>query len=752
MPAVKPNDAARAAARLLARGLHGVLRGLGLTFVLIVLIAAGLFGWAYKRFSPEDARRLAAEQLTALLHRETTIERLVISPRGLKVIGLRVKGHAGVGDLLSCDTALLTVRLKSLAQRRLEFDTVLLESPQISLLRDADGSWNLADLFRSSGTPNGSAALALAAAETVVENGELRVDDRLRARKYELKNLSLRVDAFDTEKSFPVETSFTTADSFAGHTVTAEVTARGRVDLAGLRWSSATATADSLRVRVAGVTLDGRASVTGFLAPRVEAQASAPTMGTPQWQGLFGKDWALTLPPAKWTLKGDFPDAGMFDADRIALETPAGSASATGVVDFAADTPTLSAEVTAVDADLARFASWWPAMAPHALSGKATLHASITGWPGRLVARDADLSVRDFAGTWGARRVEGVDGEASATEEFAKLKVTTSKGTFFAIGNEFDEIALSFALDKQTANLDRLALRWGGSRVRLRAKADLKKSPEGRTTMSEVAVSGGADKVDWMAGARLWNDIRAAISTRAATADDAEDSKPWLRTFKYSIPRNFPDTHGHLKVLQVTHPNFHCADVDLMWNVHGVTPEMDKIGGEARLSFGPGRVEDISEAQGANKFLNVVFLPFIFMHKMNKLSVFSTATAYPKSLDFRRIDGEYGAAKGVAKTRYFHVDSDQLVAYAEGDADFGRERVDMNILTRLGGYDGTLPEWWVDEKGRPAIGFRVKGDMNKPELEPRFKKIEENEIEQKVDAARAAAAKRFEALEKLQTW
>src|SRR6185312_17390403 len=152
-------------------------------------------------------------------------------------------------------------------------------------------------------------------------------------------------------------------------------------------------------------------------------------------------------------------------------------------------------------------------------------------------------------------------------------------------------------------------------------------------------------------------------------------------------------------------------------------------------------------------FLNVVFLPFIFMHKMNKISVFSTATAYPKSLDFRGIDGEYGASHGVATIRYFHVDSDQLVAYAEGTADFGRELVDMNVLTRLGSYYGTLPDWWVDEKGRPSIGFRVKGDMNNPGTpEPRFKKIGENEIENDVETARARAKKRFENLEKLQTF
>ncbi|HEX4047619.1 MAG TPA: AsmA-like C-terminal region-containing protein, partial [Elusimicrobiota bacterium] len=324
-----------------------------------------------------------------------------------------------------------------------------------------------------------------------------------------------------------------------------------------------------------------------------------------------------------------------------------------------------------------------------------------------------------------------------------------SKGKVTAIGNVFDDVSGELTLDKQNVTIERLALRWGGSRVRLRARLVRRTAP----APNLIELSGGVDKVDWDAAGRLWDDIRSAISTRAATADEtADDSRPWLRTFKYSIPRGFPDTTGHVHIGEVSNPDFNCRDVELLWSLRGVTPALDKINGEARLSIGPGRVNDIPAVQDANSFLRVVFMPFIFMHRMNKLSVFSTATAYPKSLDFRRIDGEYGAAHGVATTRYFHVDSDQLVAYAEGTADFGKEQVDMNILTRLGSYDGTLPEWWVDEKGRPAIGFRVKGDINKPDLEPRFKKIAEDEIENDVEAARARSQKRFLNLEKLQTF
>ncbi len=210
------------------------------------------------------------------------------------------------------------------------------------------------------------------------------------------------------------------------------------------------------------------------------------------------------------------------------------------------------------------------------------MRASITGWTGRLQASEANLSLRDFAGVWSGRRVDGADIDAAATDEFSQMKASASKGTVTAIGNVFEEIAGAVTFDKQNVTIERLAMKWGGSRVRLRARLTRKTAP----TPNQVELSGSVDKIDWDAGARLWADIRAAISTRTAAADGAEE-RPWLRTFKYSIPRGFPDTIGHVRVGEVSHPNFKCKDADLLWSIRGVTPALDKVSGEARLSLRP---------------------------------------------------------------------------------------------------------------------------------------------------------------------
>lgn len=739
--------ALKRALRLLFAAFRTVLRGFGLSFIVLVLLFGGFAAYVYHKFGPEDARLMAVAQLEAMLHRQVTIERLVLAPRGLKIKGLRVRRvNAADGDLLVCDTALVTVKLRPLLRRRLEFDALRLESPQISLTREADGSWDIADLFTTTKTARGGALpLALAAAETIINDGVLKVDDRKRKRKISFERLALRADGFDQDQPFPLALSFVNAVTFGTRTLTTSVSAEGSMDLAGLRWSSATARADRFTAEADGVQISGKGSVAGFLRPVFEVEAAVPALGAERWQKWTGRELKLSLPATKWSARVNWSSPLIWDVERLSVETPAGTATGAGVFDLTADTATLRAQFAAREASLEKTADWHPAWAARSPRGKATLSGTVEGKLGALQLKEAILVLRGFSAAWGDRKVEGLDLDAFAADEFGSVKASVTKGKVSAFGNVFDELAIGLSVAKQTLNVENLSLRWGDSRLHLRGRVDKLSAPK------EVLISGNLDKLVWEDAQKLVQGIAASVSTR--TVSEAErDSRPWVRTFKYVIPRGFPDTVGHLRVGEVTQANFWCKELDLMWSLRGVTPALDKVNGEARMRFGPGRVADIPAVQDSHKLLRVTFLPFIYMHKMNKFSILSTATAYPKTLDFTRIESEYAVTKGVATIRYFHVDSGQLVAFADGIADFAREQVDMNILTRLPNYNGpTLPEWWTDEGGRTAIGFRVKGDLNKPELEPRFKKIASDEIERKLEEGRASGKKRFEAIEKLKT-
>jgi len=733
--------------RLLWSAFRTVARGFGLSFIVLVLLVAGLAGYIQHKFGPEEARQLAVTQLQALLHREVSIERMVLTPRGFKLKGLRVRRlNAEEGDLLVCDTALVTVKLQPLLKRRLEFDTLRLESPQISLTREADGAWDIADLFTATKTARGGdLPLALAAAETIVSNGVLKVDDRRRGRKISFERLELRADGFDQDAAFPLSLSFVNAVTFGTRTLTTSVSAEGSMDLAGLNWSSATARAERFTAEADGVVVTGEGTIEGFQRPVFEVAGSVPALGPERWPRWFGRDLKVSLPATKWSARVSWASPPIWSVERLAITTPAGVISISGVFDTTEDTATLKAQFAAKDAILENSAGWHPSWAARAPRGKASLSGTIEGKLGALQLKDAALSLRGGALEWGDRRVELLDLDALVADEFASVKATVTKGRVVAYGSAFDELAMTLTVLKQNLSVDNLSLRWGESRLKLRGKVDKLSAPK------EVLIWGNLDKLVWEDGHRLVTGIQASISTR--TISQAErDARPWLRTFKYTIPTSFPDTVAHLRVTEVQQQNFWCKDLDLKWTIRGVTPALDRLSGEAMMVFGPGRVADIPAVQESHNLLRVIFLPFIYMHKMNKFSILSTATAYPKTLDFQRIESEYAVNKGVADIRYFHVDSAQLVAFANGQADLGREQVDMSILTRLPNYIGpTLPEWWTDEGGATAIGFRVKGDLNKPDLEPRFKKIGADEIERKLEDGRAGGKKRFEASERLQT-
>lgn len=727
--------------------LTGLARGFGLAFILLVLVGAGAALWIHSRFGPEDARRLVVDQLQSVLHREVAIDRLVLTPRGLKVRGLHVRRTRGLdGDFLVCDTALLTVKLAPLLKRRLEFDTLRLESPQIALTREADGSWDIADMFTSSAarpSRGGALPVALAAAETIVEDGVLRLDDKKRGRKISFERLSLRAERFDQDAPFPLSVSFDNAVTVGTRTVSTRVSAEGVVDLAGLRWSSATARADRFSGEADGVALSGKGSVTGFVHPVFELEASVPALGPDRWTRWTGRELRLSLPASKVSVRGTWSAPNLLAIERASVSTPAGVAVASATFDLSGDTLTLRAQVSARDVLLEKTADWHPAWAARGAKGKATLRVYAEGPLKALQVKEGELSLRGFGASWGTRRVDGADADFFVADEFGRVKAAASKAKVTAYGNSFEDVAFTLSVVKQTLTVESLAARWGGSSLKLRGKVDHLSAPK------EVLISGNLDKLVWEDAQRLVTEIHASISTRTIT-DEERDSRPWLRTFKYSIPRTFPDTLAHIRVGEVRQKDFFCQNLDLLWTIRGVTPALDKVDGEARLRFGPGRVADIPALQDSHKLLRVIFLPFIYMHKMNKFAQFSTATAYPKTLDFNRIESEYAMSKGVARIRYFHVDSSQLIAFADGDLDFGREQVDMSILTRLPYYNGpSLPEWWIDEGGSVAIGFRVKGDLNKPDLEPRFKKIGADEIEKKLRDGRENGKKRFEAIEKL---
>ena len=731
--------------------IHGFFRVLGLLFLLVFLLA--VIACVGLRFAVNEERVKAvfAAQIQEFLHRPVQIEKVLLTPRGIKLKGLRVLAGPDMPgrNLLTSDTVLATVKLSALLRRRLEFEQVKLIAPSVELGRDEEGRWSVADIIVSTRAvetlPAGwlSFSMSLAADRTVLSQGLVRVEDRLRHRVDLYENVNVEIDRFDLDRPFSFTLSCVHTGAFSSRTVHSVLQAQGVMSLASGDLSRVVVQAKKITLVTEGKAVHGSGGFTGLPPCAVEAELFVPELGPGDFKRLLGSNVKFTLPAGHWQLKAVRTSAQSFKINPLSLESPPFLAVAQGNIDLSSGT--VKGELRVSNFPLEVAGAVYPPWRRLGLRGVVRAEAQIAGHFSRIKLRRGSLQARGVVGRFKNFALD--DGNlslvASGNAKKWAFSLTGARGRIFA--TPFSQATVSAALSHDDLRLDRLSLNLIGSRVDLKARVRNLANPK------QVMIAGRVDRVRWEAAQALAAEFASHISTRATRLPE-DESETWVRKFKYSIPKSFPDTVGHLAIGAVSHKNFSLNAVDVLWNIRGVSPSLKRVSGDVVVSFGSGRVHDIPALQAANKFLRIIFLPFVYMHKMNNLSVFSAATAYPKTLDFNRIEGDYSLHHGVADTRLFYVDGPQVVAFADGWADFAKETVDLNIMTRLTGYRQPLPEWWVDELGRPAISFRVKGDLNLPDLDPRLSKMAGDEIEKALAKARAKAKKRTAVLDKLRRW
>lgn len=741
----------RIALRAVGLVAHGFFRGLGL--LLLFLILLGITGYfALQRILDEEGvKSIVVAQMQEVFRRPVQVDGVVLTPHGIKVRGIRVLDRSGVpgGPFLQSEFALVTLKPMPLLERRVELGNVRLVAPRIHFYRDEGGKWNVGDLFvstRAAAAPLRAGPLALpfslAAERMVIEHGMIAIDDHLRNRRFTIQKFDMTVKGFDVNQPFALSVSFDNKDTFGPVAVATSWSFDGSMFLSSFDWAKAVLRTEKLKVSVDGTVIHGDVTVKGFPQAEINADLRVPALGPRQIDRYFPKPVEFSMPASRWKARVFVEEPRALRFESLQIKAAPLDLAASGRIDLSQDDPELSGDIELGEFPLAQASQFIASLASYRLGGMAHAQLTLSGWFGRLIAHRGTLSARGIAGNFKEARISGGDLTASASKDFGKVGVRIARGSVLALGNSFTDVALSMDLLNKDLKIENLSLRWAGSAVKLKARVLNLDDPR------QVMLDGAIDSVQWGDAQRLVETAIAKYSSHKAETS-SEKKAPWLRTLKYSIPKKFPDILGHVAVSKITQANFNCANLDLFWDIKGISPTLKNLSGELKVGFGPGRVADIPTVQKSHDILRIVFLPFIFMHKMNNLSVLSAKTAYPKTLDFSRIEGEYGVKSGVATTRYFYVDSPQLVVYNEGIADFGREKVDMNILTRLTQYRGQLPEWWVDELGRPAIAFRVKGSLNDPDLEPRLRKMAANEIETMKEKGMSRAKAEFTTIEKL---
>lgn len=171
--------------------------GAALTLVLLLAVAALVIK---STVDPNDYR----DELTALVKQKTgrdfsldgDLSISVFPWLGIRTEGLRFSQPAAIGgDMVAVKTAQLRVKFMPLLKKRVEVDTIVLESPNIRLVTLANGTDSFAGLMGDGGTETNeadpAAAVALVVQGVRITDGSIRLEDRGAGTTTEITQLNL---------------------------------------------------------------------------------------------------------------------------------------------------------------------------------------------------------------------------------------------------------------------------------------------------------------------------------------------------------------------------------------------------------------------------------------------------------------------------------------------------------------------------------------------------------------------------------
>lgn len=743
----------RRSKRYLVKSAKVFLRVVAFLVLLAVSALTGALVVFHVMVTPDGLKSIVVSELQNTLHRPVEVQHVsLLIFQGIRVRGLRVIEAPGFPgpNILSSDVLLARYKWKALLMKRLEFSELRLVSPRIQLIRREDARWNIEDLFASSDTAHARAKAgqfslpgSLTADLISIDNGVVTVKDIPRQRQYSFHDINLKVWGFDPAHSFAFDARFENSNQIAGKKLHTAFSIKGVIALAGFKWEDASFSAEKIRWTVGGKTLTASGTVKNFRHPAIDVQSRIPSLDS-NALALYNLKIpeVVSIPATRWSAQLSFPSTGQLRLDSVDVEAEPLRVHAKGF--YRLSSPhrwRLTASLPPVP--LVRIGSLWRGWSKYKLSGTASANVNLSGeWGGasnKVRIERFSVMTKDLSGVFfkAGHRLSHVDLNVSGGNNLQSLAFSVARGAVSIHATTLADLNVAARVHKGDLDIERLHATWGASHVKLKGTVQDWISPK------EVRLDGAADvlRLD-----RAIEEITQLVQKFRAPGAKPKQG-PWSRIFKYSIPKTFPSIAGRLNIASVVHPSFETREFSMLWNLRGISTGLRKANGSIRVGFGPGRATDIPTLQASHKILRVLFLPFVFMHKLNNMTVISAATAYPKTLDFVRISGEYGLKAGVVRMRLFHVDSEVLKAFADGIIDFPKEKIDMHVLTRMNQSRGPLPETLTDEKGRPSIGFFVEDDLNKPTLRIDVRKLEEGGIEKAVQRARQHALPDLKMLE-----
>lgn len=192
--------------------------------LLILLLVVGVMLLIKIYVTPQRVQNMVREQLEKNLQRQVLVGEVEVGwLSGIRLDGLRIADGAGEHALLAAERIELSYDYLALLHGELLIGQILILQPQLRLMRDVEGHWNIDDLLKKTSEASsvdrsaqklpakreGAFALQLLVRKLQIEGGRLQLLDYFEKKQpptiYKIENLNLRLNDFSLHQSFVTE-------------------------------------------------------------------------------------------------------------------------------------------------------------------------------------------------------------------------------------------------------------------------------------------------------------------------------------------------------------------------------------------------------------------------------------------------------------------------------------------------------------------------------------------------------------------
>jgi AsmA protein len=197
---------------------------LGIFGILVLLLVVAVMLLIKIYVTPQRVQRLVQGQLEKSLQRQVLVGEVEVGwLTGIRLDGLHIADRPGENALLAAERIELSYDYLALLHGELLIGQILILQPQLRLVRDVEGRWNIDDLLAgSSDVPpvdrsaekspeksEGAFTLQLVVRKFQVEGGSLQLLDYFEKKEhpaiYKIENLNVRLNDFSLHQSFVTE-------------------------------------------------------------------------------------------------------------------------------------------------------------------------------------------------------------------------------------------------------------------------------------------------------------------------------------------------------------------------------------------------------------------------------------------------------------------------------------------------------------------------------------------------------------------